>query len=1085
MRICQISDIHWRGISRHSEYTDSFERLFEKLSSKIKPDIIVNTGDTFHTKTHGITPEVIERLSWMFRGLADIAPTIHILGNHDGNLTNAQRQDLITPIHDAVSHKNSFLFKFSGTHKLCNLDDIRRSLFVGDEVLLHVFSPFDKKGWSNVAPDPSKINVALFHGSVAGSRTDGEFVLFDSEVGLDFFKGHDFVLLGDIHKNQVLARRKDRFGKERPWIAYPGSLIQQNFGESVEKGFLVWNIEAKDIWSCEFVQLENRAPFITVPWMGTVSTTLRHAHEISQNGFLLPGTKLRITSSQPIQNIETRQLLNELKTHCGISEVVFKYNTVSNLDVIDAAGKKLLKTDLRHDPDSLMKLYVEFLSSSKDNSLNDYQKNVAKDWIKKYLDRFNSEEAEVQNSRANSWSIKSLKFDNVFRYGEDNFLDFESLNGIVGIFGPNKTGKSSTIGALMYALFNTTDRGPLKGAHIINKNKNFCSAEVRFSVGNSEYLIVRETVRNVPKRNPKKEDYDKTITTLNLYRIMPDGSRQEMNSVSKDDTDKEIRKLIGSSQDFLLTALSSQGGIGRFIEEGASQRKAILNKFLDLDIFEKLFSYAKEDFSLINEKTKKYSQTDWSETISRLDKEIEELEGKSQFFQQKLARIVSEKEELRLWILQHQKVSLEDVAKLKELKNLASLREKNIASLTKTETQLKNEISELVLEKQRIVEERQKYDVEALRQKIEQLENLKLQLNELAHQHDTQKNVLNNQLRSVKKLEVVPCGDMFPTCQFIKDSHEDKKKIAEQTRIVNEIAEAIQTCESMIRTLTEQNVLAINEKILSEEERQKELEYRLAIISSNLSLTSKNLEDSKQSLGELEARIAEIESNISLTEKKEMEKKQFAYEVLDEESRSLTKEHQNLLFELGGKVEHRRRIMEERASCKQDLEMLKIHDSIQAAFSKNGIPALILKTQLPIINSELQKILEGFVDFKVTLETDVNANVMDVYLEDSHSKRIIELASGMEKMISSLAIRVALINLSSLPRSDMFIVDEGWGSLDAENLQKVSSFLAGLRCYFKTILLISHIQEVKEAADFILEVQNNNNESHIKYNGGI
>lgn len=88
-------------------------------------------------------------------------------------------------------------------------------------------------------------------------------------------------------------------------------------------------------------------------------------------------------------------------------------------------------------------------------------------------------------------------------------------------------------------------------------------------------------------------------------------------------------------------------------------------------------------------------------------------------------------------------------------------------------------------------------------------------------------------------------------------------------------------------------------------------------------------------------------------------------------------------------------------------------------------------------------------------------------------------------MISSLAIRVALINLSSLPRSDMFIVDEGWGSLDAENLQKVSSFLAGLRCYFKTILLISHIQEVKEAADFILEVQNNNNESHIKYNGGI
>lgn len=97
MRILHISDIHWRGIARHKEYTKAFEKLFNDAKNIIKPDVIVNTGDTFHTKTQGITPEYIERMSWMLRCMGDIAPTYTLLGNHDGNLTNLTRQDAITP----------------------------------------------------------------------------------------------------------------------------------------------------------------------------------------------------------------------------------------------------------------------------------------------------------------------------------------------------------------------------------------------------------------------------------------------------------------------------------------------------------------------------------------------------------------------------------------------------------------------------------------------------------------------------------------------------------------------------------------------------------------------------------------------------------------------------------------------------------------------------------------------------------------------------------------------------------------------------------------------------------------------------
>ena len=142
---------------------------------------------------------------------------------------------------------------------------------------------------------------------------------------------------------------------------------------------------------------------------------------------------------------------------------------------------------------------------------------------------------------------------------------------------------------------------------------------------------------------------------------------------------------------------------------------------------------------------------------------------------------------------------------------------------------------------------------------------------------------------------------------------------------------------------------------------------------------------------------------------------------------------------------------------------------------------MVLKSQLPAINQELSKILEGVVEFKVFLETDINSNTMDVFIQDVHSKRIIETASGMEKTIASLALRVALINLSSLPKSDLFIVDEGYGALDPDNMQSAIVFLEGLKGYFKTILTISHIPEIKESADIIIDVENDGGDSKVVY----
>ena len=106
---------------------------------------------------------------------------------------------------------------------------------------------------------------------------------------------------------------------------------------------------------------------------------------------------------------------------------------------------------------------------------------------------------------------------------------------------------------------------------------------------------------------------------------------------------------------------------------------------------------------------------------------------------------------------------------------------------------------------------------------------------------------------------------------------------------------------------------------------------------------------------------------------------------------------------------------------------------------------------------------------------------MDIYINYGDSKRIIELASGMEKMMASLAIRVALINISSLPKTDTLIIDEGFGALDATNVEACNSLLISLKKWFKNIILISHIDGVKEAVDNIIDITKDGKNSKVRY----
>ena len=87
----------------------------------------------------------------------------------------------------------------------------------------------------------------------------------------------------------------------------------------------------------------------------------------------------------------------------------------------------------------------------------------------------------------------------------------------------------------------------------------------------------------------------------------------------------------------------------------------------------------------------------------------------------------------------------------------------------------------------------------------------------------------------------------------------------------------------------------------------------------------------------------------------------------------------------------------------------------------------------------------------------------------------------MEKTIASLAIRVAMINISSLPKPDIFIIDEGFGTLDDAAIEACNRLLTSFKKYFKTILIITHVDAVKDIVDCMLEITKNEKDSKIVF----
>jgi len=226
------------------------------------------------------------------------------------------------------------------------------------------------------------------------------------------------------------------------------------------------------------------------------------------------------------------------------------------------------------------------------------------------------------------------------------------------------------------------------------------------------------------------------------------------------------------------------------------------------------------------------------------------------------------------------------------------------------------------------------------------------------------------------------------------------------------------------------------------------LEYELKEIESKIEEYNKN----KETIENLERFLKEKRQH-----EKELENKLEQISICEEESFSLARQ----VGSLEQKVQSIRDQKEEHINLRKEYAA---YDLLMQCMHPNGIAYDIIKKKIPVINQEIAKVLANIVEFEVFFES--SGNKFDIFIKHpQYNERPIEMASGAEKTMAAMAIRLSLLSVSSLPKSDLFVLDEPGTALDEENMEGFIRILELIKVYFKNVLLISHLDSLKDCVD--------------------
>lgn len=574
--VYQISDIH---LMKNSDRDEEYELVFDRLIESIDPKdaIVVCCGDLYHD---GMSPKSIKMAKKLMKRLGEKMDIIIIRGNHDMTTrTNENMPDMVdASITDIRTVHGVYMPIKTGTYIYGNI----------------AFGYMDVIGATDVYEIKEdigdRIKIGLWHGTMGGMNRDEckEDGIMNTKYKLEGKKGftvikfssaYDIVMLGDIHKHQEFDNGK---------IAYSGSLIQQNFGEDDEHGYIKWNLKKR---TGTFCKIENDYGYMTIdikdgtykiPELIPKFVRLRIRGEVKddkQEG------EIQKEVSKKCEKI-IQYMSNVYSKHYELIGVLEEQINNQDISATDVIMKYIEKDILKNKSDSENDDSEETPEKSSDlpterTDIQYKKEDIVKSDLQEIRKLLEETESKVRkdikindstNIGLREITLKKLEFSNFGTYDEDNCIEYDKLKGIINVSGRNGSGKTTlTVNALLYSIFGDGDK--MKDINYIRGNEKHMKTKIELCVNKDEYIIIRDVTRD--GTGTKK----KVSINVNGKEI----AGEDLKKIT--DLDKYIVENICTPEDFVGACVMRQNKVNGFLNMTGEIRHKYMCDMLGLKIY--------------------------------------------------------------------------------------------------------------------------------------------------------------------------------------------------------------------------------------------------------------------------------------------------------------------------------------------------------------------------------------------------------------------------------------------------------------------------------------------------------------------
>jgi DNA repair exonuclease SbcCD ATPase subunit len=711
-----------------------------------------------------------------------------------------------------------------------------------------------------------------------------------------------------------------------------------------------------------------------------------------------------------------------------------------------------------------------------DVSVNIMDKNYQKELIRtlletktqdQYYDQVMNIDSMVENRMlANDvevtpfkrWYIKKIEFSNFLSYGENQVIDFDKCNGITVVESdpPNFGGKTVlTVDLLLFLFFNTTTKTQ-KAEEIFNRftDSNKVSVRGDIVIDGEEYIIARQ----IERKKSKAGEWN-VKTELEFFKKLANGELQNFTGEQRRETENFMKTSIGSMDDFLMTIVTTASNLEDLLDAKPTARGQVLSRFLGLEFLKKKEETGKEIYSefskgmmsnIYNTESLKQDNETSTNEIQRLKNEITDSDKKIIDVDLRLQKGQDYKDNLL-------KSKYADIDQELIVLNPVRL-QSDITNFENSSKTIKNQINEV-----KVIEPKEFYHED---------------------KHDAVKEVIKSRfaelVTSENKVEEIEdlvgkYGDGIQ-CEHcgikLMEAELTKKKIDQlegYKKLVKDFKEEISNYEKKEKSYTQLK------KDFDEYERNKLIKekYEISLESNDLKLGQakdklkryEEVQDKIKKNNEVDAQLIKAGLRIDelIGEKRGYERIQAT--------------NQNQIENLLARIEKNNGIV---LKIAEEFEREKIYKIYVDIYGKNGISKIIMKTMMPLINSELQRLLQDSCFFN--LEVRINdKNEVDFIMIDNGTgiEKPMTAGSGYEKTIGALAIRAVLSKVCSLPKPNISVYDETWGKVSNDNLEMVGDFFMKLKDYFEKIFVISHNPLISNWSDNVVKINKIDNISKV------